>query len=90
MKNPKPCPFCGSDKIEITKIAANTWSIACVNPDCKIKPFANDFDPKHKVINAWNNRYRDRQVAVYDPLNSDCDLSNKCPYLIAPCEVCEH
>jgi len=56
MEELKPCPFCGSNNIELIKLNNDTGSIGCMNPNCPVLPFTNDINPKSKIIKAWNTR----------------------------------
>jgi len=65
--NLKPCPFCGSDQVELeeTDCCGNCVNIGCFNPECKVNPYTDcrqwDNDNEyHKAVEEvekiWNTR----------------------------------
>ena len=54
-KNLKPCPFCGSGKIEV--IYDDGYSVGCKDCSTYVAPFlGNEADNKQKHIDFWNTR----------------------------------
>lgn len=61
----KPCPFCGSEMIELNKLViVNTWCAICVNCGCT---GPGEHETANQVARAWNMRYafKTKSAALY-------------------------
>jgi hypothetical protein len=54
-------------------------------------------EAKTQGIITWDEMSQEKlsiamsqKIPVYTPLNETCEFAEKCPYLIAPCEVCTY
>lgn len=52
----KPCPFCGSTKIEVRNIKGG-WSVGCATTDCLCQWwYMRQYNGKENAIEKWNRR----------------------------------
>ena len=60
MEGLKPCPFCGSNKVNVIEhkyhILPNSFGVKCFN--CKTESY-QFFDSRIEAAEAWNRRVRD-------------------------------
>ena len=56
----KPCPFCGSEKVQYgnTYLVWNSWYIRCCSCGCRTDALyeSADYSVKEKLAEAWNER----------------------------------
>lgn len=60
MEELKPCPFCGSDRVNVIEHKfhhlTNSFGVKCFN--CKTESY-QFFDSRKEAIEAWNKRVSD-------------------------------
>ena len=57
MEKLKPCPFCGSQQIEVRHVK-DRWSVGCATTDCLCQWWyvGRQFNDRDRAIEAWNRR----------------------------------
>lgn len=54
----KPCPFCGSEDLEIKQVIQDSWMIHCHQCHAAVQFLKNECwsSKTHAVIDSWNQR----------------------------------
>lgn len=55
-KKLKPCPFCGSEAVELTGYSDKWFDVSCTNLHCSAHKVACHFESKEKAVEAWERR----------------------------------
>ncbi|MBQ7577610.1 MAG: Lar family restriction alleviation protein [Synergistaceae bacterium] len=53
----KPCPFCGSEKVELYRDGKGDYFINCKNCMCLVSGF---YRTKRESLQVWNTRAEDK------------------------------
>ena len=65
----KPCPFCGA-AAEWHSVTDHEDLIRCANPDCPIRPRAEESYATERPLAAWNPRVDPQHEALVDALKA--------------------
>ena len=57
----KPCPFCGSEAVELTGLRDNWFDVSCSNIKCTAYKIACVYKTKEKARKAWNTRAKESE-----------------------------